>query len=208
MVSFHSAGYSETTEGNNSDGFFNTALTYLQSGDYSHAKEYFERVIGLNPNDGEAYYHLSLACFRLQQFAQAIESYDKALTLNYPGDPQFAKWLEPLRNKTIPIDHASIFDGTHSIISIAGNPQGDNVLLNDVIGSIEKVWDVQKNKLFDEIAVETTSLGNGEWTEQWIVSGGGVSRTYPIEFQVTPQGGVDYHIQFTDGKIGGGSGGG
>jgi tetratricopeptide (TPR) repeat protein len=73
-----------------------TANQLYAARDYSKAIQYYQAAIKSNPNDASAYQGLGNCYYALGQKSQALEAYDKSLTLN-PANGSLAKFTDKLR---------------------------------------------------------------------------------------------------------------
>lgn len=74
------------------NALFFLSTTFFSRGDFGKAKGYLERLVALEPMDVRPYKHLAEIYFDNQQWAQAIDYYQKAMVFS-PGDWQLSDAL-------------------------------------------------------------------------------------------------------------------
>lgn len=183
-----------------SDALFNLGIIYLRKEQFENAIKYLEHIVTLNSSDGETCYNLAVAYYGLGEINKAIEYNDKSLKLGYPGTVEFNGWLGPYKHKEIDFEYTSTFVEQKSklIVKIHGNPQGDKVLINDILAKLEVFEGDSRKGMFKSIAVECIKREKyGKVSiEKWTVTSSNNSQNqYIIKFNPSPQGGTDILIE-------------
>ncbi|HEX3141586.1 MAG TPA: tetratricopeptide repeat protein, partial [Rhizobacter sp.] len=82
--------------------YFNQlGITYRQQGQFSKAREAYERAIELDANYAAATLNLGiLSDLYLWDSKRALELYDRYLVLTPSGDPTVTKWVADLKNRS------------------------------------------------------------------------------------------------------------
>jgi len=63
---------------------------YLQTMDWSHAVDAYDKVVRRSPGNAQAWFHLGVAATRVQDFRRATEAFEKAGTLGLGESPKMA----------------------------------------------------------------------------------------------------------------------
>jgi len=85
---------------------YDMALCWKVNGEYDKVFECCNRAIEIDPRRAEAYNLKGLLYYNMQEWKQAIECYEKALSLPFPEDVML--FIDPQAYKAIPLDYLSI----------------------------------------------------------------------------------------------------
>lgn len=195
---------------NFSDALFNAASMYaakaIQENDrksYEKAIEMFERVLHLNPNDGEAYSRMAYANYGLGKVSEALKCNDKSSRLGFHGQvsEEVQKWLEPFKYKEIDLEYEPVLARSEGkiMVKIKGNPTGNNTLLRDTIRELETFEDTLQKGMFKNVMVEFIEFESGGQThyEKWtVIYSDDNQKPYMIKFVKDPKGGT--YIMISD----------
>jgi hypothetical protein len=108
------------------------ANAFSQAQDRSNAKWAWVRVSGAAPNDGEALYRLGVAAFNLDQFEQAIASFQRARALKF--NPASVDLMEARANAALgrtdaalKLVESAVGAGYGSLVNLAALPEFDSL---------------------------------------------------------------------------------
>ncbi|MBU2101996.1 MAG: hypothetical protein KKF80_01225, partial [Candidatus Omnitrophica bacterium] len=101
-----------------------------------------------------------------------------------------------LTQRSITIDYQSYFDHNKRVmINVEGNPIGENQLIHDAIGGIERVLKISGFGLFSRATVEYIRERNKTIDiERWNVQGEGWEKTLWVKYDFAPPAGFPYKV--------------
>jgi len=92
------SAYSNTFQNN-----YNWGILKYRAGDYIKAIEYFEKAIAMNPNTSDfmLFAYLGNAQSKLHRYSDAVDSYDRALSINPSNVMQYSNWVRNYFNRGV-----------------------------------------------------------------------------------------------------------
>ena len=91
---------------------FQEAVNLFEENKFDEAKEKFEKVVKIDPNNDEAYYYLGKIQNKFQNFGQAINFYNKALELN--PDNEHVKYAINIVNNILKISNSLYYENPYT----------------------------------------------------------------------------------------------
>lgn len=183
------------------EAYFNIGLLKSKKGDLRAGSENFQKALRINPRHARSLYYLADNFISEGEIAKAIEYYNKAKALGFTKDYQQASdsvgdLLSNFKKRNLSIDYQSYFDPNKRVkINIEGNPIGDDQLIRDAIGAIEKILKVSGLGLFSQAKVEYIRQRNKTIEiERWNVKGDKWEKTLWIKYDSNPPAGFPYKI--------------
>ena len=87
------------------DSNFKLGAESFKNGDYQSAVDYLNEVLAVDPKNHEAHFYLSAAYMWLQNFSEAVQHYDTAISLGHPGDTEVANTLNFFRPREFNVSY-------------------------------------------------------------------------------------------------------
>lgn len=185
-----------------SEAYFNIGLLKSKQEDIKGGTENYRKALSINSKHARSLYYLSWNLISDGEIAAAGEYYNKAKSLGFTKDYQqptdfVGDYLAAFKQRSLTIDYQSYFDSDKSVkINIAGDPIGDDQLICDAIGAMERVLKVSELGLFSQATVEYVRQRENKTIdiERWQVKGDGWEKIFWIKYDSTPPAGFPYKI--------------
>jgi len=189
---------------NNTDVLFNAGQMHLKKQEWEKAIIKFQKIINMNPEDGESYYNLALAYYYMGDITNAIQYNNKSQQLGFRGTEKFRSLLESLNKlvkyKEMDFKYRPILDENNKevILKIKGTITADNHLLRSTIRMIEPLSNVSEKGIFKTVEIKIikidaeTAKASYEWTLFWNDNS---QKVFEVQYLPSSIGGTDIRIK-------------